>query len=1431
MTWSIVVVAALLSTRPGEVVADTKTYLSVDPVGLVERSRHLWDPSWGLGVVPHQNIGYLWPMGPWFSIFEWIGSPDWVAQRLWIAALLISAATGVMWLATVFGWSRRAGTVAGVVYALSPYALSYVTRISALALPWAGFGWLLGLAVLSARRGGWWRPAAFALVTMTVGGVNASSLMYVGLGVVAWFPFGVWVERSISLRQAATAIARIGLLTTATSLWWLAGLVVQGAEGAPVLQYSETTEVVASGSNAAEAFRGLGYWILYGGDSTGPWVEAGEAYTQSLVLIAMSFVLPVLALAAAAMLRCSQRMYLLTMMALGLVMTVGVHPFDDPSPLASLFNDAAGSSTFGLAIRSSPRALPLFVLGLAGFVGLGSVAVGEWWGSRTRRASVASWRQLGPALGAMLVAASALPALWTGGYVGGELARDEELPEYWHDVAAHLDATDDGTRTLTLPGADFSAHRWGNTIDHVLPGLTDRPTAVRELIAFTPAAAADLLIALDRRVQEGVADAATIEHIARRLGVGALVLQMDLEYERYRTARPTDVWSLVQSGDWTVAPFGPADVGAATGTPLILDERDLAQLPLVGVPAAAVAQVPDAVAPIRLESLERGHVVLVSGTGEGLVAAVDSGLVSPQQVVLYEGAIPDSLRALLDGAPVIVTDSDRARARRWKTVRDNVGFTERADGLDRIDDPSDARLDVLPGEPARTTALQVGATAWTTGYGNVIAYHPENRAVAAVDGDPTTSWRASAFGAVADEAWTVVLDEPVTSNAVRLLQPVTGDIERRITEIDLVVDGAEPRRIALDATSWVWPGQTVDLGASVQLRRLDITVVATSPGESPVGFAEVSILPTSEAEPPTVSEIIVTDSELAADADLGPVAVVFERLRTDPANVVREDTETTLRRQVSLRAFSGVVGGVVHLSPRADDLVVDRAVVSLASSANDPQLVAAADTRLPGPVVNRGAAAFDDDLSTAWVTPFGGSVGASVSVVAPAIDAMNEIEVVVRADGRHSLPAQMSLAVDGAAPQIVAVDEWAAIDGGLAVAVVPWRVSASSEPVELAFTVDAIDALPTIDLLDDDDDAPIAIASIALSLPSMADDAATPRTNDECRSDLVVVNGQPLAVRLTGIDDVDALERGAPARFVSCDDIIHPGGPLLVEGADGRITGFDVDLLWIDEGVERLGAAGSRVVEPHVVLTDETPTRRRVEVPARDEPMLLVLNDSFSNGWHLEGIDTSAGSEPFLVDGHANGWVLPAGPAVELTLQWRPQRIVDVALLLSGIAVIACLVLLSVGRRRTARVSDSPADEPAPVDWRSMLDLGRAERLRPSAIVASTLATAVVAGVLTRPAQGVVSAVLLAAAVQLRRPRAVLVVAAAFVAAAGAYEIYLQGRFSIGHGGHWPSDMARAHELAWMAVALLLAHLVHAPFSRRGSVEIQHGDSSPDGRP
>ena len=78
----------LLFNDPGRLAADTKAYLYLDPGRLMERATSMWQPEVAMGTVTHQNIGYLWPMGPYFWLADALGMPDWLAQRLWLGTVL-----------------------------------------------------------------------------------------------------------------------------------------------------------------------------------------------------------------------------------------------------------------------------------------------------------------------------------------------------------------------------------------------------------------------------------------------------------------------------------------------------------------------------------------------------------------------------------------------------------------------------------------------------------------------------------------------------------------------------------------------------------------------------------------------------------------------------------------------------------------------------------------------------------------------------------------------------------------------------------------------------------------------------------------------------------------------------------------------------------------------------------------------------------------------------------------------------------------------------------------------------------------------------------------------------------------------------------------------------------------------------------------------
>ena len=70
---TVVAYVPLLLNDVGRVAADTKGYLYLDPGRLLARAPYMWQPEVAMGTVTHQNIGYLWPVGPFFGFGEVLG--------------------------------------------------------------------------------------------------------------------------------------------------------------------------------------------------------------------------------------------------------------------------------------------------------------------------------------------------------------------------------------------------------------------------------------------------------------------------------------------------------------------------------------------------------------------------------------------------------------------------------------------------------------------------------------------------------------------------------------------------------------------------------------------------------------------------------------------------------------------------------------------------------------------------------------------------------------------------------------------------------------------------------------------------------------------------------------------------------------------------------------------------------------------------------------------------------------------------------------------------------------------------------------------------------------------------------------------------------------------------------------------------------------
>jgi hypothetical protein len=170
-----------------------------------------------------------------------------------------------------------------------------------------------------------------------------------------------------------------------------------------------------------------------------------------------------------------------------------------------------------------------------------------------------------------------------------------------------------------------------------------------------------------------------------------------------------------------------------------------------------------------------------------------------------------------------------------------------------------------------------------------------------------------------------------------------------------------------------------------------------------------------------------------------------------------------------------------------------------------------------------------------------------------------------------------------------------------------------------------------------------------------------------------------------GTHEVQTQPGAPPGADIDIDSLVldsAPGGAALATGPTGRAQ------------PAQSGPA------PAVTVLRSTATSAQVEVKDPKGPFWMVLGESTNAGWHAttgSGMDLGP---PALIDGYANGWlVTPAKPGqnMVITLEWTPQRLVWVALVVSGVTIVACAVIGCWPRRRRRRRAQAnpPGEVPA----------------------------------------------------------------------------------------------------------------------------------------
>lgn len=1454
----------LLGAR-GKVTSDTKVYLYLDPKRFLPQLSTLWNPAMGMGTVSHQQIGYLFPIGPYFWLTNELGIPLWIAQRVWMGSILFAAGGGVVYLARKCGLKPQGVLIAALAYELSPYLLQYTGQTSVVLLSWAALGWLIGLAIWTARGGGWRPVVLFALVATAAGSTNATALFLVGLAVIVWFPFGIWVTREVSLRDSVVAIVKLSTASVVLSAWWLGDLLVEKFYGFNILSVTETVPQISHTSLSSEVLRGLGYWYFYGSEVVGPWHLPSIGYETSTWLLIVSFLLPAIALLCAGTIRWRHRSYFVALVVVGVVVSVGAYPYSHPSAFGALVKwFTSQTAGVGAALRNLDRAGPLVVLGLAMLLGAGAEV---WIEKLALLRPKMSYVVLVVLIG--LIVAN-LPSIWDGNAYTPTFLWPGKVPTYYNQAAAYLDSGNNHSRVLIEPGNAFSAYNWGYTADSVWPGILTRPTVERRQVPQGTAPSIQLQTALDEPVQQEIFDPASIAPIARLMSAGDMVWQSNLEWSRNNSPLPQLAWLMLQGGG--VPPglgkpvyFGPLTPDSTPHSYPSFNEQNLSipsGTPLP--PALAVFPVANPRPIVRTESTASS--LIVDGSSSGLVEAAPTGLLNGTPSILYSGSIvsdPSEFNAAMaKNAQLVLTDTNRKRAEIWTSLRDNFGYTETANEVPPSN-PYDYRLNIFPGAPpsAWTVSQLSGVQSVTaSSYSARSALDPSFRPQRAIDANDSTAWEVYGSHSPDGQWWQVKFLNPIVDNHIRLLQPSGPKANRWITKVTLTFDGASPEVVKLGMKSRVGYGQMIyfptktftTLRVTIDSTNLDGSKNANLYSAAPVGLSDVAVVGNHAVD--TIA--LPTDMLTAA----GPssinhrLTVLMSRNRNTPYPPAT-DSELTLTRSLQLptaRSFS--VSGTAGLSTLLADRQIDQAL----SGTDAPGgIVASSSGYLSGSPANRASAAFDGNPSTFWSSPFGkgNQVNSWVQARLPKPVTFDHLNLQVIADGRHSVPTAVEISTRSGA-RIVTLPPIA--DGTTRNHVVSVPINFSplhGSTVRLTIKAVRFEYAPSVPPTRGAT-LPVGIAEVGIPGVRMPDPPANiPST---CRGNLLSIDGLPVWVRVSGTT-ADALMHAA-LHFQGCGPSKHGvqlnAGPNVIVSTPGNKTGFDINSLALDSapGGSAMPLTASGDLQPATAppspvarVLSSTEDSYQISVRSSGKPYWLVVGQSYNAGWKASVVGGQSLGPPQLIDGYANGWMVTPGPAGSVTtfdVTWSPQRVEDLALAISAgggaLAVVlfiwpwapeASIRRLRLSRRSTRRSNEFNKDQLATpstqdrnpgVAWPFNDHLAARSKLSKRDLIVISATCALVAALLLPPfvaggALGVVAMTLAAAltaplmfaALQSQRYLRMLMVAPGIVALAmGTYVVFVEKWSHVPSGWEWVSAMGVANILGWLAVVLLAMTLV-----------------------
>jgi arabinofuranan 3-O-arabinosyltransferase len=1001
--------------------------------------------------------------------------------------------------------------------------------------------------------------------------------------------------------------------------------------------------------------RGTSHWLATLASPWGPNWPGGWALVHEVLPIAGTVVLVAAGLAA----MCRRDLPERTWLVLGLLAGVGLVSLGHLADVQGLWADRLHDALDGplAPLRNVHKWDPVVRLPLVlAFAHIAGVAIR--WLKRTRadRAGVPPRRRRATAVAsravllalALALVASISPAL------EGKLAPPagfDDVPEYWQETADYLAAEQPSGRALLLPGSSFPEYEWGTPIDEPLQALAESPWDVRNAIPLTPEGHIRMLDAVEARLELGEGSAGLTRYLARA-GFSHLVLRNDLDTGAAGATRAVLVRQALETspGISRVATFGPVsgapDVRDGSVADAGLDEA---------MPAVEIYAVDD-VAPTAWTA-PMSSAVTVHGGPEAVLALEERGLITDRPTVLAgtPGAPPE---------PTMVSDALIRRERNFGRLLGATSGGLTAEDPLTLENPvrdyalenqaqAESVVQYIDGTPTASSSA-----ADPDGFTGTLV---DTQAWAAVDGDPMTAWRPAPWDESARAPW----------------WRVTSD--RRILGSSMVVSlGQEPGvprpdelRITTDAGEIVVP--VADTGEEQDVRlpegytsQVTISSVGADGSDAPAfSLAEVRI--------PGLNVLRIADTPASPSA----VSVyAFDAQRGRSGCVTGSEGVVRCAPGLVSGSEEGVVLGRGFSTPTWFDYEVfgtgvarpGRALDALLTEARRTVPVTASSEPVMDPRAS-AAAAVDGDPATTWqASPDDRRPTLELSFPEPRT--VDSLRVVTDPDAVAAAPTAVSIETGGLTRHLRLAD-----DGTVRFApVVTDRLAVSFELPEQLESVDPYTRW--------EQRVGVGVSELEVGGPNPIADPGTAVVSD-CGGVLggpeVRIDGAVLQTRVR--TTIGALQSLQPLALELCDAV----PTVRVLSGDHRMVARSSDLISIDSvTLLRVGSPsdtdrGERLAAPTPRWDAE---HRTVEVGARSEPTLLVIPENTNPGWRatLDG----EGLGPVAVDGWQQGYVLPAGAAGTVELDFLPGPYYRAALAV-GAGAVLLLVLVAVLPARPSR--------------------------------------------------------------------------------------------------------------------------------------------------